>query len=519
VGRAALIAAGQAKYPELWPLVVAAVSAPYIRSAAAAALVAGGETVATEVQAAFSKPDQDRQMLVRLARVCGRIGGDQMIAFLKENLDFPDNDGRTHILAALSQCSYQATDIERPMIQQQIKTEITQAASTLSTLVDVNGNPGASSHQPTFGKTVHSTPEVDHTHQAVSLMATVLKDQLAQIRIRIFFLLSFIYDAQTILQARATLEDTNASQEKRAYALEVLDLQLPHEIKMNLFPLLKRDLNPQQCLKMLSTAFPQPSLDRSQRLHQIITGLTQEVNPWAKACALHTTAMLKLNDDDLVRGTISTLHSYANDTLVAEMAIWSLAKLDESLAGDHLRQLNDPIKSQITKVTNQLELAKGKNEPLLSTVDKVMLLKQVDMFAQTADDVLVDLAALLKEVNLKAGETIIEQGYRGDCMYFIARGKVRVHDGSQIINYLHAGDAFGEMALLEPEPRTASVTADEDTHLLRLDQELFYELIEDHIELVRGIIHMLARRLRNSVHDLTELNTLLKEKLSSEPKT
>ncbi|MCP4358687.1 MAG: hypothetical protein GY796_11770, partial [Chloroflexi bacterium] len=302
VRRTALTAAGQAKYPELWPLVVAGVSVPYIRNAAVAALVAGGETAAIEVQAAFTKPDQDRQTLIRLARVCGRISGSQTTDFLKKNLAFSDNEVRTHILAALSQCGYQAKDGERAMIQQQIKTEIAQAASTVATLVDINAN---------AGKTDHSTLEIDHTEPTVSLLVAVLNDELAQIRTRIFFLLSFIYHAQTILQARDALEQAHASQEKQAYAFEVLDLQLPREIKTNLFPLLQRDLNPHQCLKELNTAFPQANFGRSERLQQIITGPAQQVNSWTKACALYTTALLKLNDDDLVRGIISTIHSYA----------------------------------------------------------------------------------------------------------------------------------------------------------------------------------------------------------------
>jgi len=64
------------------------------------------------------------------------------------------------------------------------------------------------------------------------------------------------------------------------------------------------------------------------------------------------------------------------------------------------------------------------------------------------------------------------------------------------------------MALLDPEPRVASVMAVEDTRLLRLDQESFYELMEDRIEVVRGIIHVLTRHLRARVQDLKELRAL-----------
>jgi len=65
------------------------------------------------------------------------------------------------------------------------------------------------------------------------------------------------------------------------------------------------------------------------------------------------------------------------------------------------------------------------------------------------------------------------------------------------------------MAVLDPEPRLASVTAVEDTRLFRLDQEPFYELMDDRIEVARGIIHVLSGHLRARVRDLNDLRTRL----------
>ncbi len=78
----------------------------------------------------------------------------------------------------------------------------------------------------------------------------------------------------------------------------------------------------------------------------------------------------------------------------------------------------------------------------------------------------------------------------------IVSGRVRVHDGAHTLNYLEEGEVFGEMALLDPEPRSASVTAVEATQLLRLDQQSFQELLEERAEIARGIIQVLTRRLR-----------------------
>ena len=144
---------------------------------------------------------------------------------------------------------------------------------------------------------------------------------------------------------------------------------------------------------------------------------------------------------------------------------------------------------------------------MLSTVEKIIILKTVDLFTETPDSILAEVAALLQEVELPVGETIFEKGDSGDCMYIIVTGEVQAHDEGRTLNHLGEGDVFGEMAVLDPEPRVASITALEDTLLLRLDQEPFYELMEDRIEVARGIIRVLSGHLRNRVRDVAEIKT------------
>jgi CRP-like cAMP-binding protein len=143
---------------------------------------------------------------------------------------------------------------------------------------------------------------------------------------------------------------------------------------------------------------------------------------------------------------------------------------------------------------------------MLSTVEKVIILKTVSIFAETPDDVLTDVAALLEELEVGEGETVIHKDEMGDSMYVIISGKVRVHDGDQTLNHLGERDMFGEMALLDPQPRVASVTAVEDTRLFRLGQEPFFQLLDERGEVARGIIRVLMGHLRARAKDLAEMN-------------
>ena len=91
------------------------------------------------------------------------------------------------------------------------------------------------------------------------------------------------------------------------------------------------------------------------------------------------------------------------------------------------------------------------------------LLRKVPFFANIPADDFTALAGHMRSQSVPAFETIIRQGERGDCLFLIARGVVRVsrtdHEKSHDLASLIAGDFFGEMALLHDEPRTASVQA------------------------------------------------------------
>ena len=88
------------------------------------------------------------------------------------------------------------------------------------------------------------------------------------------------------------------------------------------------------------------------------------------------------------------------------------------------------------------------------------------------------------------------KGEQGKSMYIIISGKVRVFDGDKTINFLGEREIFGELALLDPEPRSAGVEAVEDTRLFRIDRNTLFELMADNIGVVSGIMQVLCQRLR-----------------------
>lgn len=144
-------------------------------------------------------------------------------------------------------------------------------------------------------------------------------------------------------------------------------------------------------------------------------------------------------------------------------------------------------------------------------LEKMLVLKSVTVFAETPDEVLREVVPLLESLDVAPDEVVFHKGDPGASMYLIARGRVRVHDGEMTLNYLHKGAVFGEMAALDPEPRSASVTAVEPTRLYRLNQMDFYTLMEKRIEIVQGVVHVLCQHLRARMRDLAEDFTYMQQ--------
>jgi CRP-like cAMP-binding protein len=80
----------------------------------------------------------------------------------------------------------------------------------------------------------------------------------------------------------------------------------------------------------------------------------------------------------------------------------------------------------------------------------------------------------------------------------------RVHRGGRTLAYVEKRNVFGEMSVIDPEPRSASVTTETETHLLRLARAPFYRLMAHRIEIAFGVIHMLAQYQRARLSEMVD---------------
>ena len=106
----------------------------------------------------------------------------------------------------------------------------------------------------------------------------------------------------------------------------------------------------------------------------------------------------------------------------------------------------------------------------------------------------------MQTVAFKAGDTIIAEGDEGDAAFFIVTGSVEVSigpgDRARTVGTLGAGEVFGEMCLIEPGPRSATVTAATDVECLATSYDEFISAIEDQPDRAVAFMKTLVRRLR-----------------------
>ena len=131
------------------------------------------------------------------------------------------------------------------------------------------------------------------------------------------------------------------------------------------------------------------------------------------------------------------------------------------------------------------------------------LLQRVALFRNMPPEMLRQLATHLQQVSFRAGRDIFHEGDPGSAMFIVLSGTVRIYipsaGGRDVVLAVHRdGDIFGEMALLDNGPRSASAQTIDPAQMLRLNASDFDSVLDEHPEAARAIIEVLVERLRQT---------------------
>jgi len=131
------------------------------------------------------------------------------------------------------------------------------------------------------------------------------------------------------------------------------------------------------------------------------------------------------------------------------------------------------------------------------------LLARVPLFAGLSKRHLRGLAAIAREQRFDEGEAIAREGKPGDDFYVIVSGQAKVLRGKRALGRLTPGDFFGEIALLDEGPRSASVVAETPITVLTINRRPFQTALQREPSVVLKMLEELAGRLRSQERSLT----------------
>lgn len=125
-------------------------------------------------------------------------------------------------------------------------------------------------------------------------------------------------------------------------------------------------------------------------------------------------------------------------------------------------------------------------------------LRSTVLFDEVSGEALVQVAEHVTEVHFAEGGVIVEQDQPGDSLYVLLEGSAEVLRDGERVAELSPGESFGELALVDEQPRGATVAAVTSARMLRLHRAPFRKALAEHPEIRLGLVRGLARWLREA---------------------
>ncbi|WP_022824163.1 cyclic nucleotide-binding domain-containing protein [Hymenobacter norwichensis] len=417
------------------------------RRAAAARLVQLGEEVVPQLADALLSADEVTTQ--RLAQVCGRIPGPASRQALVALARQPRLFGREAALRALRNFDQEPAD--EPVFQALVREELQLAQQLLHGLAT-----------------------------APDALRRALDYELTKVQQRIFYLLLQLYPPQFIADAQRGV--AHAARERQANALEILDNIIPRFLYQGL----------QALLDVLPVSDKIRTFDRLLGAPAVPVTVGPLVVRLGENTFSDWTVSVALRHWRPTAGTVDQLlpHLQSASVLVRESAFIVIDQLAQQQYSLHQQLLseNSTIASQ--------RMAHHAHADHISAQERVQVLHNTALFAETPENVLSSIVPIMKEVTFSEGEQIFAKGDLGTSLFIVYEGEVCIMNGNQQLATFRKGDFFGELALLDAEPRSASAAACGPVVAFRLDQEDFYDVMEERGEVLRNVLRVLCQRLR-----------------------
>ncbi|MCB9598156.1 MAG: cyclic nucleotide-binding domain-containing protein [Sandaracinaceae bacterium] len=461
VRRRALRAAVHVADPRLVPLLVDALPPLDTRGRAAAALVAIGEPAVPSLLTMLADESTPRSLTLVLPRLLRRIPCEAAFEGLRVHASHPDGHVRLRVLSAMATIHARRGAAPIPLAE-------TEA------LVEAELRHGY--HRMAAWE--RARPEV-----GTELLDLAHRFYAERTSKRVLRILSMRYDKRALDLVRKGV----AHASRRGNALELLDGVLEPGLRARVMPWFD-DV---------------PIAERVARAGDLLHEVPTPMEYLRASCAHHNPYYVAIALDAVAAHPSpegAELASRALDhlsPLARELALVALAVADPPAAARAAARLaSDPSPVVRARAARVLDPEDG--APMRTTLEKVLALKSARVFSQVEAEDLAAMAHAAEEHAFDAGATIVEEGEVGDVLFLLLSGRVTVQRSGTTLATLGPGETFGEMAVLDAEPRSATVVAEEATECLAIASDDFYDVLREQSEIAEGVIRVLTHRLREA---------------------
>ncbi|HLZ15429.1 MAG TPA: cyclic nucleotide-binding domain-containing protein, partial [Cyclobacteriaceae bacterium] len=455
VKKTALTTAAKRFNAEVINAVIDNLSNPQFSNLAMNSLTLMGGMALSYLDSGFYRSGQSTQTMVRIVQVLGRIGGQRAKELLWNKIDYPDKVIVAQVLLSMGECGFKAGISQITRIKYAIETDIADLAWNLNAIRELG--------------------EDEYSSQVRQALRQEITHDIAYI----YMLLAMLYDTRSIQLVKENIE--SGTSEGTTYAVELLDVFLSEQLKMRVIPVLD-DISDNEKINRLEVFYPRVNLDQKLVLKFLINRDFTQTNRWTKASVIHQIGVQKISDFAL--DLIAQL--FNPDRLIREVAGWSLYEIDPALYAENSPRLDEDHKRWLDRA-----VLKKHDDNKLMLYERAAFFQSINVFEGIPGLILSYLADISREQRLRPDEFLSVDERLNNEFFIIYQGAVQYYEKSRYVRDFGRGQFVGEMLSAPGFINTNLLVAKEETTLLKINKDQFYELLSDNVKLTDKVLQFI----------------------------
>ncbi|RCR67770.1 HEAT repeat domain-containing protein [Larkinella punicea] len=340
VRKAALLASGALRKPELWPRLFEHLLDESYRDTATSAILSVGDAVILSLARFFSQANLSGKQQAHIVGMINEMGGDAALRFLRARINHPVQIVRDKVFEGLNHLNHRATVLERPHVLLQLDEQVGLLVWLTAARLDLDSYP-------------RNAPIIN-----------ALRDEKNRIVPNVFNLLATLYGDNRFDLISQLI--TQKNDEIKGYLIELLSTALPEEVKGSVLPLFS-DISFAERLRRSAVNHPQQQLSVEARLHDIINKDFNKITPELKAVAIRE--LLVWHETDPT--TILVANVSSPEERIAETAFFVLKELNPTRFGELYRMLQLQPDSERCRLASRVAGFQSEAELLISRNEAV----------------------------------------------------------------------------------------------------------------------------------------------------